>query len=98
MVETGPQQLRLCICHDHLMCHMGLLHGNQFYRVFLLDNLLRCGSNLWCRSRGSRYSNRGCGGISSIVAILILIFILSTFSHAAKSNLLAISVMSSSRD
>jgi hypothetical protein len=61
---------------------MSFLLGNHLYRVFLLDIPLRCGN------RGHR--NRGCGGFSCVVGILIfLIFILDTFSHAVKSSLLS---------
>jgi hypothetical protein len=64
------------------------LLGNHLYKVFLLNNLLRSGINRWRRSKGWHHSNRGCGDISSIIAILILVFILTTFSLAVKSNLI----------
>jgi hypothetical protein len=58
---------------------MSFLFRNHLYRVFLLDNLLSCSS------RG--HKNRGCGGISNVIGILIFLFILGIFSHAVKSSL-----------
>jgi hypothetical protein len=59
---------------------MGLLLRNHLYKVFLLDNLHKGGSNRWHRSRG-------CSSVSSVI-IIVLIFIRSFYSHAVKTNLL----------
>jgi hypothetical protein len=56
-VETGLRQLGLSICQDDFMRHQSFLLGNHLYRVFLHDDLLRCGS------KGRR--NKGCNDISS---------------------------------
>jgi hypothetical protein len=44
VVEMGLRHLRLNICLDDFMFHRSFLFRNHLYRVFLLDNLLRCGS------------------------------------------------------
>jgi hypothetical protein len=44
--------------------------------LFLVDGELLKGSRRWCRSR--RWcSSRGCGGVPSIIVILILILIIN---------------------
>jgi hypothetical protein len=60
------------------MRHWGFLLRDHLHRAFITD-LLRCGSK--GRRRWWRGS-RGCGGIFSIVGILIFLFILVIFSHA----------------
>jgi hypothetical protein len=59
VVDTGLRHLRLCICQDHHMRHMSFLLGNHLHGVFLLNDLLRCGSSRWHKSRGWRHINRG---------------------------------------
>jgi hypothetical protein len=65
MVETELRHLRLNIYQDDFMRHWDFLHRDHF---------LRCGSrgcrSWWC-------SSRWCSGISSVVGILIFLFILS---------------------
>jgi hypothetical protein len=78
VVDMGLWHLRLSICQDDFMRHKSFLLENHLYRVFLLDDLLRCGSS-W------RRRSRGCSGISSIVGILIYLFILN-ISYAVKSS------------
>jgi hypothetical protein len=59
---------------------------NHLHRVFPFDD-----DRLTCSGRGSMdrgwRSIRGCGGVSSIVVILILFFLVNIFSHPVKSSL-----------
>jgi hypothetical protein len=66
------------------MWYRGLLLRNHLHRVFLIDGDHHMGSSKWCRSRGWRNSNRGCGGISSVIIILIL----GIISYVVSSSLL----------
>jgi hypothetical protein len=70
-VESGLQRLRLCICQDNMMRFRDLLLGNHLHGVFFFDDDHIRGNSRWRRHRGW-HSSRGCGGVSSIIVILII--------------------------
>jgi hypothetical protein len=69
--EAGLRQLRLYIYQDNIVHFRGLLLRNHLHGVFLFDDDLLRGSNRWCKCKGW-HGSRGCGGIPSIVVILII--------------------------